>query len=310
MSVSQLADSIPMAGKQHFEMATEHLTERLFNQYIHDFIPASDKAIDFCRGWIELMGKQGFLDVEDYIFSEEGDLIKIKVNKPNCSYYEYCTRAREENMIFSCPRMLSCRYIASRFTGRQYQLKIDDIAGDDWCYGTIYPGETITEMLIKDGDKITMAGERAIVLLVKSFGLLLKTIYDYAHHLLGQVLYESIYYSSSIEYDRVSPYFSSERETIEHLLDMTNRTGNIRYEILEFDEFNKKAKIRGYGSFMAELFVEQKLFTSSKVSCHSARGRLAAYFTRAWGEEIVCEEVQCEALGADYCEFILLPKKL
>jgi predicted hydrocarbon binding protein len=297
-----------MAGKQHLEMAIEYLTERIFHEYQQGFSPESDGAVDYCRSWIKLMGSQGFLDEQDYIFSEDGDQVRIKVYKSNCSYYDYCTKAREENMIFSCPRMLSCRYIASRFTGKQYQLKIEEISDNNWCYGTIYPDEIITEMLIKDGDKIKMAGDRVVVISVNAYGLLLKTIHDYAPHLLGQVLYESAYYSSAIEYDRVSSYFSDSREIIEHLLRATNRIGNIRYEIIEFDAVNKRAKIRGYGSFMAELFVEQKLFNSPKVSCYSARGRLAAYFTKAWGEEIVCEEMQCEALNNDFCEFILLSR--
>jgi predicted hydrocarbon binding protein len=61
---------------------------------------------------------------------------------------------------------------------------------------------------------------------------------------------------------------------------------------------------------MAEIFMENKLSTTPKTSCASGRGRLAAYFTKAWDEEIVCEELKCEAFGDEYCEFVLLPKRL
>jgi hypothetical protein len=310
LGISQLVENIPMGGQYHVDLAAEYLSERVFNDHSEDFTPASDQAIDFCRAWIELMGKQGFLDKDDYEFHNVGDSIKIKVNTQNCSYYYYCTRARNENLIVTCPRMISCRWIASRFTGNQYQLIIEDIFRNDFCYGNIYPGEIMNEILSKDGDKLNIAGERAIVLSTNAFGILIKTMYDYAPHLLQQVLYESTYTSSCLEYDKLKKYFDDNRKIIDYLLNTVNRLGNIRYEIIEFDDLNKNAVIRGYGSYMAEIFKKNKLYTSPKATCASAKGRLAAYFTKAWEDEIVCEEVKCEAFGDDYCEFILLPKHL
>jgi hypothetical protein len=280
----------------------------MFNQYKNNFNPASDKAADVCQAWINLMVNEGFLDKDDCRLSNEGDLVYITINKNNCSYYEYCITAKKENISLVCPRMLSCRWVTVNCTGRQHQLEIEEFSDSDCCHGIIYPGETISEILTKDGDNISIAGERAIVLSTNAYGILMKTIYDYAPHLLDHVLYESTYYSSLVEYDKVSRYYHNDRQIIEHLFNTISRLGNIRYEIMEFDALNKRAVIRGYGSYMAEIFKANNLFTSPKSSCASGKGRLAAYFTKAWGEEIVCEEVKCEAFGDDYCEFILLPK--
>jgi predicted hydrocarbon binding protein len=253
---------------------------------------------------------EGFVAKDDCQLSNGGDLVNIKIKKNNCSYYEYCTTAKKENISLICPRLLSFRWVTTKCTGQQYQLNIEELSDTDWCQGTIYPGDSISEILTKDGDNISIAGERAIVLSTNAYGILIKTIHEYAPHLLDHVLYESTYYSSLVEYDRVSKYYHNDRQIIEHLFDTISRLGNIRYEIIEFDTLNKRAVIRGYGSYMAEIFKDNELFTSPKVSCASGRGRLAAYFTKAWREEIVCEELKCEAYGDDYCEFILLPKNL
>ncbi|MDD3364108.1 MAG: hypothetical protein PHZ03_03945, partial [Syntrophomonas sp.] len=272
LGVSQLAENVPMGGQNHIEMVCNFYVERMFNDYKNNFNPDSEKAIDLCRAWIELMNNEGFLDKKDYQLSNGEDLVNISVNKPNCSYFEYCTTAKEENLPLVCPRMLSCRWIVNKFTGRQYQLMKVESSDPNWCQGTIYPGEIINEILSKDGDNISIAGERAIVLSTNAYGILVKTIYEYAPHILDRVLYESTYYSSLVEYDKIKGYYNSHREIIEHLLNMIGRLGNIRYEIIEFDDLNKRAVIRGYGSYMAEIFKDNKLSKSPKASCASGKG--------------------------------------
>jgi predicted hydrocarbon binding protein len=310
LGIGQLADSVPMGGKNYLEMVCESYDERMLNEYKNNFNPLSDKAVDVCRAWVKLLENEGFVAKDDCQLSNGGDLVNIKIKKNNCSYYEYCTTAKKENISLICPRLLSFRWVTTKCTGQQYQLNIEELSDTDWCQGTIFPGDSISEILTKDGDNISIAGERAIVLSTNAYGILIKTIHEYAPHLLDHVLYESTYYSSLVEYDRVSKYYHNDRQIIEHLFDTITRLGNIRYEIIEFDTLNKRAVIRGYGSYMAEIFKDNELFTSPKVSCASGRGRLAAYFTKAWREEIVCEELKCEAYGDDYCEFLLLPKNL
>jgi hypothetical protein len=311
LGISQLADNVPMGGKNYVEMAIDYFFERTFFEYTKNFNPNSNQPIDLCRAWVEIMNNEGYINKEDYQLSSEEESVKIIINRQNCSYYNYCSTAQKENLPWACPRQLGCKWIASNYSGRQYQLITEELTDENYCRGTIYPGETRGEVLSKDGDTIRVAGERAIVLTTNAFGIMLKTIYNYAPYLLEQVLYESTYYSGTIGYDKVKAKFNdSAREILDDLLETTNRLGNIRYEIMEFDDRNKKAVIRGYGSYMADIFRKNNLFNSPKASCASARGRLAAYFTKAWGEEMACEEMKCEAFGDDYCEFILLPKSL
>jgi len=310
LGVSQLADTVPLGGKNYLEITCDNSFERMFDQYRSSFNPASNEAIDLCRAWIATMENERFCDKNDYEFNNEGDFIKISVNKENCFYHEYCIEAREKNLPVVCPRMLSCRWIATKFSGRQYQLKTEEFSNTNRCMGAIYPEETISEILSVEGDNITFAGERAIVLSTHAYGILIKTIYNYAPHLLERVLFESTYYSSLSQYEKVKNNFKNNHDTLEHLLRTIERLGNIRYEIMEYDELNKRAVIRGHNSYMAAIFKKNNLLNTPKTSCASGRGRLAAYFSGAWGEEIVCEEVKCEAFGDDYCEFILLPKRL
>jgi len=309
--ISHLADKVPMGGKNYVEIACDYYTERMFNEYIKPiFKPVSTNVIDLCMAWLEIMDNEGFLDKNDYQLYNEGDYTHIRVAPHNCTYFEYCAAVNKEDLPVVCPRMLSCKWIATNYAGRQYQLKTETFSETELCRGTIYPGEMISEILTRDGDNITIAGERAIVLSTNAFGILVKTIYDYAPHLLERVLYESTYYSSLLEYDKVESYYNSDRDIIGHLLNTVHRLGNIRYEIMEFDSVNKRAVVYAYGSYMAEIFKKNKLSTSPKTACASGKGRLAAYFTKAWGEEIVCEEMKCEAFGDEHCEFTLLPKRL
>jgi len=310
LGVSQLADSVPMGGKNYLEMVCDYYAARMFNQYKNSFHPASDKAIDICHAWVELMESEGFIDKDVYKLDNGGDLVNINVNKADCSYCEYCTTAKAENLPRICPRLLSFKWLTSNLMGQPYQLKTEEFSDSNWCQGTIYPGEMISEILTKDGENISVAGERAMVLSTNAFGILVKTINDYAPHILERVLYESTYYSSQVEYEKIESHYNNKRELIEHLLNTIARLGNIRYEIIEYDDMNKKAVVYGHGSYLAEIFKNNQLYTSPKASCASGKGRLAAYFTKAWGEEIVCEEMKCEAFGDDHCEFILLRKNI
>jgi|GEM_PF-1386414 Predicted hydrocarbon binding protein (contains V4R domain) len=309
--ISHLADRVPMGGKNYVELACDYYTERMFNEYIRDrFHPVSHEIIDLCKAWIDIMNDEGFLDKNDYQLEDMGDSMYFQVTSHNCTYYEYCNAVNNDGLPVVCPRMISCKWIAADYTGKQYQLQTEPFGETDTCRGAIYPREMVSEILARDGDNIFIAGERAIVLSTNAYGILLKTIYNYAPHLLERVLYESTYYSSLLEYDKIEDYYRSKREIIEHLLKTIKRLGNIRYEIIEYDELNKRAVVKAYGSYMAEVFVDNDLFTTPKTSCASGRGRLAAYFTKAWGEDIICEEMKCEAFGDEYCEFVLLPKSL
>ncbi len=308
LSMGQLAERVPLGGDDYMRMLCEFYTERVFNQLRNEYNPASNKAVDLCEALIELMDNNEIVNKEDYKVSGQGETVNIKINKSNCTYYNYCKVSKENNLPTACCRMISCRWIASGYTGLQYQLSTEYNDDLDWCEGTIYPGEKISETLYKEGENIYIAGERALVISINTHGILLKTIYDYAPHLLEQVLYESTYYSSLVEYDKVKIYYKDSRALIDHLLNISNRLGSIQYEIIEFDDKNKTAVLRGYGSYMADVFLKNNLFNSPKASCASAKGRLSAYFTKAWEEEIVCEEMKCEAFGDDYCEFVLQPK--
>jgi len=308
LSVSQLAETVPMGGNYYLEKVSEYLAEHTLNQHRNFFTPASDKTIDICQSWINMLDNIDYINRSDYLFTQEGEKLKISVNKKNCTYRDFCSKALQEKLPHTCPRMVSCKWIASRETREPYQLQLLDTTDDIWCTGIIYPSEDIEEILARDGNIINIAGDRAIVLSTNAYGILLKTIYNWMPELLGQVLYESAHYSALLDYDKVSKYYGNSRDVIEHLLNTVNLLGNIRYEIVKYDEINKEAEIRGYNSYLAEIFKNNNLFKSPKASCHSARGRLAAYFSKAWQTEIVCEELRCEALGDDYCEFILLPK--
>jgi predicted hydrocarbon binding protein len=310
LGISHLAEEAPMGGEDYLDVACEYYIQRMFKYYGGDnYKPISNGILDLCDAWIDVMHRSRFLDKKDYRLNSNGEQLEIKVNKQNCTYIEYCTAAKEENLPMVCMRMLSCKWIANKFSGRPHLLQKEKFSDGDLCQGTILPGEKPSEILSKDGDKISVAGERAIVLSTKTLGILFKTIYDYAPHLLDQVLYESTYYVSLQEYEKISQRKNT-REALDYVLNTLTRLGNTRLQMIEFDEINKRAVIRGNGSFTAEVFKDNNMFNSPKTSCAGTKGRLAAYFTRAWAEEVVCEEVKCEAFGDDYCEFILLPKKL
>lgn len=310
LGISEVANQVPMGGKHWVESSTEKLVERLFKEYRHDFQPASQRPVDLCRAWINLMHKNGFVTELHYHLEEEGEAVRVEIDCQECNYTEYCTKARQEGLLFVCHRMVAFKWITSHITGQNYQLTMEDKPGSDWPIGLISPAQPIDNILAREGDRITIAGERAVVLSTNTYGYLLRAIHQYAPQAFKQLLYEASYNSSLVEYDQVDPHYPDKRELIEWLLYYVQHLGVIRYEIVEYDEQKKRARVRGYGSYMVEMFRDHNLSLTAQVACHSARGRLAAYFSRAWNEEMVCEEMECEAMGHGFCEFVILPRNL
>jgi len=310
LGMSQVTSQVPMGGDYWIELSTEMMVERMFRKFRHLFTPASKRPADICRAWIDVMDAQGFVNKHHYRFQEEGDRLRVEIQRQGCIYLEYCTTAREEGLPFVCPRMVSCKWVVSHVTDQPYQVEMTINSEGNSSIGYISPAGLADNILARKGDRITIAGERAVVVSTNTYGYLLKAIYQYAPQILPQVLYQSSYSASLVEYDRVDPRYPDKRELIEWLLQHTNYLGVIRYEIVEFDEINKRARIRGYGSYMAEMFLKHNLFLTPHMTCDSARGRLAAYFSRAWNMEMECEEMECEALGNSCCEFVVLPKHL
>ncbi|MGI6487345.1 MAG: hypothetical protein GX964_05080 [Syntrophomonadaceae bacterium] len=307
LGMSQVAERVPMGGAYWMEMSIAMMSQRIFNEYKQYFAPASGQAEDICLAWIDLLGQFGSVDNEAFGFKTINETVNISVESKECNYQDYCTTARGEGLPFVCPVLTGFKWITSYVTNRDYQLDMTAFPPNGTCAGAIFPAQRLKNILVKDGDHISIAGERAIVISTDAFGYLLKAIYEYAPHVLRQVLYESSYNSSLAEYDRIDPHYPNKRDLIEWLLRYPALLGVIRYEIVEFDEESKRACIHGYSSYLVDMYQQHELCLSPRISCHSARGRLAAYFTRAWGEDMTCEETRCQSMGSEFCEFIVLP---
>jgi len=58
---------------------------------------------------------------------------------------------------------------------------------------------------------------------------------------------------------------------------------------------------------MTELSEEVKTNRTPRTVDHYSRGMFAGFFSQLLGQEVVCEEMACQAKGDDTCEFVIMP---
>lgn len=140
LAISQTVQELPK-GNSLLERAIENLSERVFNQFKKDYYPLGEGPVDYAVAWVRVLAKQGFLNERHYDIVEEGKEIRISIFNGSCAYTEYCFQAKNEGILFICPRMTSIKWIISRSTGQPYQLSVEEIDREHICTGTVYlPG--------------------------------------------------------------------------------------------------------------------------------------------------------------------------
>jgi predicted hydrocarbon binding protein len=177
------------------------------------------------------------------------------------------------------------------------------------CHGKLCPATKPKEdIVIRDGHLIKIAGRRSILLSQQTFASLLMSIKEHAPHTLKHVLYDAGYRSGTHLALKARDSYADQQECLTTLLDEIKNIGMGNIELVSIDPANGKANFRCYDSFQSEIALEHgSLYRTPQVNCDFLRGLFAAFASVVFDAETICEEMNCQSVGGDYCEFLAMP---
>ena len=163
----------------------------------------------------------------------------------------------------------------------------------------IFPAQRLKNIMVKDGDHISIAG-KGYQISTDAFGYRLKPFMSTPSCSETGTLNPVIIQAWPNTTDR--PHYPNKRpiEWLLHILPTRSHP-----EIVEFDErVNAPAST---GSYTRDMYQQHELCLSPEFPVIVPGDDWAAYFTRAWGEDMTCEETRCQSWAANLRIHILLP---
>jgi len=308
-SMCKTVDKLPFSGHYWLEQFIIGVAQYVLDEYGDNLQSTSKRPVDVCRAYLNLLTGEGFLNTGDYRLKESGDEILVYVDSKNCVYKQYCSQAREENLPFSCVRLAAFQAVLRKVLDKNYSSSIKIDWENGICYGKLFldtkPKE---EIVTRQGHKLKIAGRRAILLPQETFASLLMSVREHAPHALKHVLYDVGYRSGSYLARKARVLYSETEECLQLLLEEIKNEGLGKVELVSYDLSGGKAKIRCYDSFQVAAVKEYGyLYRTPQVICDLLRGIFAAYLTVLMDKEIICEEMSCQSVEGNYCEFLALP---
>jgi predicted hydrocarbon binding protein len=309
MSVCKTMKQVPFSSRHWLEQIMMGPAQYVLDEYKDEFKFNSKNPVDVCRNFLDLLHRENFLNAGDYHLKASGENVLVKVERNNCVYREYCLRAPDEGLMFYCARLGSFQLVLRRVLGRDYSaaMEVDD---KGFCHGTLFPDNRPKEEIVtREGHVLKVAGRRAVLLPQELYAYLMMSVRDHAPHALKHVLYDAGYQTGlSLAHKTRALYPDDINECLQLLMEVINNDGLGQAELVSLNVSCARAKIRCYKSFQVSIANEYgHLHRAPQVTCDLLRGVFAAYLSVLLEKEIVCEEMNCQSIGADYCEFLAMP---
>jgi len=307
LSLSKVADKIPFSGSYWVELVAQGVGTSILNEYGAKFHPNSEKPIDICQAYLDLLDAEEYINATDIVLVEEQNVIKVFLQRENCIYQDYCLRAREQDIYFSCPRLSAFQAVLKQTIRADYDAKVDIDLRNQQCVGYLTIARSVhQEIVAKEGNTLQIAGERAILMPIEAYASMLAAIAEHAPHTLKHVLYDAGYRAGTVIAGKAKELYENPKTCLQELLDVLSRSGLGKMELLSLDPDGKQAVIRCYDSYEVDSSRYYSLYRTPRVTCDLIRGRIAAYLTVLFDRNMMCEEMQCKVLTGDWCEFIVL----
>ncbi|HAA89186.1 MAG: Uncharacterized protein XD63_1108 [Thermoanaerobacterales bacterium 50_218] len=312
LTLSKTVSAIPFSGKYWLEEVTRGVGERVLDEYGKKLEITSERPVDICRAYLRMLDKEGFLRASAYQLEEEGDNVLVTLNRGRCVYQDFCRGAEKEGLFFYCPRVGALQAALQRVLGVEYSSTVEIDPETDTCHCRIFPAKRLkTEIVTREGDLLKIAGERAILLPKETYSSILVAIREHAPHILKTVLYDSGYRSALTLARQAKEYYSDPREALEAVFEELRNDGLGRVELVALDLETGHAVVRCYNSFEAATVQRYgQLYRTPRVVCDLLRGMLSASLSIILEKPILCEEMKCEALEGEFCEFHAFPEEL
>ncbi|NPV27595.1 MAG: 4-vinyl reductase [Firmicutes bacterium] len=307
LCLSEMARRMPFGGEYWVEQITQAVGSKTFKDFQDRIEFASDNPLDICQTYLSFLDSEGFLDANDYSLKDDKDSIHITIQQKKCIYKLFCNRARAEELYFNCPRIGAFLGVLKSRLGIDFGSTV--AFKGEICEGKVFPRDwSKHQIVVREGNVLKIAGERAIFLPLQTFTSLLTAIKEHAPHILRQVLYDAGYSSGLIIAQRASSLYNNVQECLESLCEEITRSGLGKVELVCFNQTEGRVVFRCYESFQVAAVESQiRLYRTPRVVCDLLRGTFAAYITVLLGREMICEEMQCQSMKSQYCEFLVLP---
>ncbi|BAF58931.1 hypothetical protein PTH_0750 [Pelotomaculum thermopropionicum SI] len=308
ISICKTMKHVPFSGRHWLEQIMMGPAQYVLEEYRDRLEFASKKPVDICRTFLEFLHVEGFLNVDDYRLEESGEKILVEVKRDNCVYRDYCMRATVEDLLFYCARVGTFQTVLQNVLGTYYSASIK-VDAKGICHGKLFPDAAPKEEIVsREGHVLKVAGRRAVLLPQELYAYLMMSVRDHAPHALRHVLYDAGYRTGLGLARKTMNLYSDKEECLRLLMEVIKNDGLGSTELVSLNPSRGRARIRCYDSFQVAISSEYgHLYRAPQVTCDLLRGVFAAYLSVLFEKEIICEEMSCQSIGGNYCEFLALP---
>lgn len=308
MSTCSTLKNVPFSNRYWVEQIMMGPARYILEEYMDELQFTSDRPEDICKTFLEFLELKGFLNSKDYQLEESGEYLYVNVVRDKCNYRKYCLHAPVEGSLFYCARVGTFQAVLQKILGKFYEA-IVETDQNGVCHGKLYPATKPKEEIVnRDGHVLKIAGKRAVLLSHLTFASLLMSIKEHAPHILKHVLYDAGFRSGTSVALKTKSLYPDPLECINALLDEVKNLGLGYVELISFDYTHGRARLRCYDSIQAFISKEHgSFYRTPQVNCDFLRGIFAAFISVILEEEIICEEMECQSIGGDFCEFLAMP---
>lgn len=308
LSMCKTMKQLPFSGSHWLEQFMMSTAQYVLDERLDELHFNSKKPADACRTFLKFMDQEGFLNAGDYSLEDCGDSLLVQVDRDNCVYRDYCLRAPIEELPLYCARLSSFQAVLRHVLNKDFSASMEtDQRGV--CRGMLFPATRPKEEIVtREGHILKVAGRRAILLPQETYASLFMSIKEHAPHALKHVLYDAGFRSALNLARKTRVFYPDMEECLQLLLEVIKNDGLGNVELVSFNQRDGRAKIICYDSFQVSVANEYgSLYRSPQVTCDLLRGIFAAYFSVLLDKEIICEEMSCQSVEGNYCEFLTMP---
>ncbi|NLI14278.1 V4R domain-containing protein [Pelotomaculum propionicicum] len=308
MSMCKTMKQLPFSGSHWLEQFMMSTAQYVLDERLDELHFDSKKPSEACRTFLNLMDEEGFLQARDYRLEDSGESLLVQVERDNCVYRDYCMRAPKEGLPLYCARLSSFQAVLRHVLDKDFSALMEtDERGI--CRGMLFPATRPKEEIVtREGHILKVAGRRAILLPQETYASLFMSIKEHAPHALKHVLYDAGFRSALNLARKTRILYSDPEECLQLLLEVIKNDGLGNVELVSFNQSEGRARIICYDSFQVSVANEYgSLYRSPQVTCDLLRGIFAAYFSVLLDQEIICEEMSCQSVKGNYCEFLTMP---
>jgi len=308
MSICKTLKNVPFSNRYWVEQIMMGPARYILEEYTDELQFTSKKPADVCVTFLDFLESKGFLVSKDYQMEASGNDLLVRVERDKCNYRQYCLRAPVEGLLFYCARVGTFQAVLQKVLGESYSASVEtDQCGV--CHVKLSPASKPKDEIVnREGHMLKIAGRRALLLSQQTFASLLMSIKEHSPHTLRHVLYDAGYRSGSTLAIRARSIYPDTEECFHVLLNEIKNIGLGNVELVSFNPSQGRARLRCYDSFQAAIVEEYgPLYRTPQVNCDFLRGLFAAFVSVVLEEEVICEEMNCQSMGGNYCEFLAMP---